>query len=261
MSAQTVKLRAPTVTTLHAKGFPDHRIASKLRMPLGDVVRRRQELQLRAHPPGSRLTIEQVHAVIEKWEKYIWSVARRWGKAYPDLDIDDLHSECIAGCLRAGEKYDPRKLNPKTGKPYIFTTYADHWMRNFLQKFLTRERKRGFSGGAPLADSTPVMSFHDIAHADDRNTWEPEAEPVDLLREKIRGDSSWWARRLSCLDYHEATIVMHRYRFGYSWEQMESLYNDTQREYCDKWRALTIKDYRRILAAAIEKLKAAGDMD
>ena len=46
----------------------------------------------------------------------------RWRTA--GLDREDLIQEGYLGLIHAAEQYDPEKINPETGKPYQFSTYA-----------------------------------------------------------------------------------------------------------------------------------------
>lgn len=230
-----------TVANLHAKNFPDHRIAAKLRMSLGDVVRERRALNLTAHPAESRLTIDQVHVQFAKWSGYIWKVARRWKRVYPALDLDDLHAEAMAGFLRAGEHYDPRRTNPKTGNPYAFTSYADHWMRKYVQLFVKREL---------VARS--VVSFATLSD-DGENGWEPSVEEDEgsAARRWMYDNADWWERRTGGLTDLERELVILRFRRGMTWDQIEwSMCKEVSRERLPA-----------VVAGAVAKMRAAGDMD
>ena len=51
------------------------------------------------------------------------------------VEFDDVFQEAIAGLIHAVSKYDADKLNPKTGEPYAFTTYATWWISQRAQRF------------------------------------------------------------------------------------------------------------------------------
>lgn len=67
----------------------------------------------------------------------------KFGKGYtndPDT-LMDLIQEGNLGLIRAAEKYDPYKLNPIDSKPYAFSTYAQTWIRYFVEKSLCDNQK------------------------------------------------------------------------------------------------------------------------
>lgn len=51
----------------------------------------------------------------------------------------DLIQEGNLGLIRAVEKYDSTKLG-KNGKSYAFSTYAEHWIRYRIEKFLSENQ-------------------------------------------------------------------------------------------------------------------------
>lgn len=57
-------------------------------------------------------------------------------KGYLDRGVppSDLIQEGNIGLMRAVEKYDITKINPETGKPYRFSTYAIWWIRQAVSR-------------------------------------------------------------------------------------------------------------------------------
>lgn len=201
MSLTLLDTLPDSVAGLHRKGWPDHLIASRLRMPIPWVRRERKRLRLPAHPAASRLTPEQLAAAIIQWDRYIWQYAKRWVRRYPHLDLDDVRSEAIAGCLRAGERFDPRR-------GLAFPTYAEAWMRNQIQRYAEREADRGFRGRVrgkigtlmPLARVPDDSSLEEML-ADHRDAARPP-EPMEDL----------WARLTDGLTDQERQIADMRFR-------------------------------------------------
>ena len=69
-------------------------------------------------------------------------VVNRAGK-YMGLDdgrIMDVIQEGNMGLMRATEKYDPSKINPKTIRPYKFSTYAVWWIDQGIRRYLEKDK-------------------------------------------------------------------------------------------------------------------------
>lgn len=47
-----------------------------------------------------------------------------WGH----IDSEDILQSALMGLIEAVDRYDPDKLNEKTGRPYAFTTFAHWWI-------------------------------------------------------------------------------------------------------------------------------------
>ena len=70
-----------------------------------------------------RLTYANQRLVINEAQKYA-------GKDPPE----DLIQEGNIGLLKAIGKFDPEMINPETGDPYRFSTYATWWVRRAVQR-------------------------------------------------------------------------------------------------------------------------------
>lgn len=72
-------------------------------------------------------------------------LARRFqGWQSSNLDLDDLLQEGYLGLMRAVERFDPHRLNPATGQPYQFSTYATAFIRGRML-WAIRTRTQGLS--------------------------------------------------------------------------------------------------------------------
>lgn len=199
-----------SVSALHRKGWPDHRIASRLKVGLPWVRRERKRLGIAAHPAGSRLTEEQVWEQLLQWDRFIWKYAQGWVKKYPELDVEDVRSEAIAGALRAGERFDPRRLNEETGQPLVFTSFAVHWMRNQVQRYVERELAYGMKLGEDARGRivrAPVFQFADDQRPED---WLPDVRAEGEVA--AEGIESLWARLTDGLTEQELLVSVLRFR-------------------------------------------------
>ncbi len=188
-----------SVAAMHAKGWPDHLIARKLKITILDVRRDRKRLGLRPSPPGSRLTESEVAAELDKWAAFIWKTAMGWHRVCPDVDMEDLHSEAIVGCLRAADNFDPRRN-------LRFATYAAHWMRNHLQRYVQRELTGGMvTSNRYRITRIPRMVLPDDCGLDAQLPAREEPETNDVPDE-------WWDALTAGLTAREAEAVLWRWR-------------------------------------------------
>ena len=73
--------------------------------------------------------------LVEANLRLVVSTAKRYANGNQVLLLD-LIQEGNLGLLRAAEKYDPQKINPQTGQPYRFSTYATWWIRQAISRAL-----------------------------------------------------------------------------------------------------------------------------
>ena len=67
--------------------------------------------------------------------RFVVSVAGKFAhKATGSYGFDDMVQDGSVGLMKAAEKYDVSKINPDTGEPYRFTTYAKQWIRSYIQR-------------------------------------------------------------------------------------------------------------------------------
>ena len=66
--------------------------------------------------------------------KLVWSVAKGMGSSGVGVDFDDRIQNGSLGLMTAVDKFDPEKINPETGKPYKFSTYATWWIRQAISR-------------------------------------------------------------------------------------------------------------------------------
>ncbi len=57
------------------------------------------------------------------------------------IPLADLVQEGNIGLIRAAQKYDYRKINPETGRPYKFSTYATWWIRQAVTRALADQKR------------------------------------------------------------------------------------------------------------------------
>lgn len=71
--------------------------------------------------------------------RLVVKVAKRYtGQGLPLLD---LLQEGVIGLKRAVDKFDPAKINPETGQPYRFSTYAHWWIRQAMSRALADQSR------------------------------------------------------------------------------------------------------------------------
>src|SRR5579864_4725247 len=77
---------------------------------------------------------EAWHTFIGSNLRLVVSIANKYvGRG---IDLLDLIQEGNFGLMRAAQKFDPSKLNPKTGLPFKFSTYATWWIRQAVTRHL-----------------------------------------------------------------------------------------------------------------------------
>lgn len=64
--------------------------------------------------------------------RLVISIAKR--RRGQGVSFPDLIQEGNIGLMTAVDKYDIKKVNPQTGEPYRFTTYAFHWIRQAMSR-------------------------------------------------------------------------------------------------------------------------------
>lgn len=65
--------------------------------------------------------------LLRRYEAFVWKAVRRW--LWSEVDLEDMAQEGRAGLLYAIQKFD-LTLGGR------LTTYADHWVRQHIQKFV-----------------------------------------------------------------------------------------------------------------------------
>jgi RNA polymerase sigma factor (sigma-70 family) len=90
------------------------------------------------------------------------------------FDRDDKFQAGFFGLRRAAQKYDPAKINPKTGNPYKFSTYAYRWIFQSMMR-------------GSISDGFRVMRVSDCAVQTKHERRSDEAK--DALQEPIDYDS------------------------------------------------------------------------
>lgn len=55
------------------------------------------------------------------------------------LSFLDLIQEGNTGLIKAVEKFDPKKINPETGRPHRFSTYATWWIRQAVTRAIANQ--------------------------------------------------------------------------------------------------------------------------
>lgn len=244
-----------SVAHWHTKeGFPDHRIAAKLRIPVAKVARIRTRLGLAPHPPNSRLTVAQVHQHVAQWERYIYSLVNGFHRNRPHLDIAELIQEGFAGAMRAGEKYDPNRINEETGRPLKFSTYAKAWVLNFLQKHASRANRKGFSGSTGIPRGVRSLERMFGGEGGEESSWEPadESDSDSFFREQ-RNRPEWWDNALGSLSESERKVVYYRFRYGWNHAMIGSMLGKTY-----GIRSTKVGD---VLQEALGKLKERGEIE
>ncbi len=89
-----------------------------------------REFKQEKKPLISLISAMELPLVISVAKKYLGS----------GMNIDDLTQIGFFGVRKAVEKYDPNRINPKTGKRYMFSTYAVWWVRQSIQREIDKHR-------------------------------------------------------------------------------------------------------------------------
>ena len=96
-----------------------------------------QLLFYRYQTDGDEMARQQI---INSNLRLVVSVAKRY-TSLTGIPLLDLIQEGNIGLLRAVEKYDPVKINPKTNQPYRFSTYATWWIRQAISRSLLEDNR------------------------------------------------------------------------------------------------------------------------
>lgn len=194
-----------SVHSLHSQGMTDAEIAELTEMPVQWVRRERTRLHLTEN--NSRLTEAQLLRELKKWDRFIWRYARGWCAKYPELDVEDVRSECIAGCIRAAAKYDASRGQ--------FMTYALPWMRNHAQRYAEREVRCGIHATSTEFRSRVRRIAVTSMYAEDVNG-RPLHESLPDDREEHQPDPLSWDTLTSGLTETEQMAIELRYKQGLS---------------------------------------------
>jgi RNA polymerase nonessential primary-like sigma factor len=105
------------------------------------------EAQARAivarYQAGDRADRSSLADLIPLYEQFIWStafgVANRSRLGQDRACVEELAQEGHIGLLRAAELFDLTRVDPKTGRPIRFLTYASHWIFQAVTRAATQQ--------------------------------------------------------------------------------------------------------------------------
>lgn len=148
-----------------------------------------------AKAPPVPLTPEQ-QRLMEKHFPFAYYLARRLARRH-GLPLEEARDEALAALCSSAAGYDPAKINPASGKPYAFTTYASksiiHRIYNLGKKRSATPRElqtrrflvghcSAYQGADDSARATPDLI--DILQAPPT---EPDnTEEIELLRCRVQ---------------------------------------------------------------------------
>lgn len=75
--------------------------------------------------------------LIEANLRLVVAIAKRY--VGQGLELNDLIQHGNIGLIRAARKYDPRKINPQTQRPFRFSTYATWWIKQAISRAIAEE--------------------------------------------------------------------------------------------------------------------------
>ena len=79
---------------------------------------------------------EATNRFASSYTRYVISIAKKYrGRG---LSFIELIEEGNIGLMKAVEKFDPYLINPKSGEPYRFTTYATWWIDQIIKRALAK---------------------------------------------------------------------------------------------------------------------------
>lgn len=144
-----------------------------------------------AYPP----TPEDARRAVAMWDAFAWGIAIRYWTRNQWADRDDLHSEALAGMLRAVPNYDP-------ARGVMFPTYAKWWATSYVRSYLMKESSKGFTG---RGKTFTVVHTCELKLGEGR----PAPPPPDRVP-----DPEFWSRILIGLSPPDAELVRLRYLEG-----------------------------------------------
>lgn len=115
-----------------ARGWDPEMVIYFKEMGKYPILKREQEIEL-----GRRIKegdIEAKQVLVKHNLRLVVSMAKRYcGK----LPFADLIQEGNVGLIMAAGKFDIDKINPETGTPYKFSTYATWWIKQTMHRAIT----------------------------------------------------------------------------------------------------------------------------
>ncbi len=104
---------------------------------------------------------QALESVVQHNLALVVSIAKNYWKGDNRMD---LIQEGNLGLINAAKHYDPDKINPESGRPYKFSTYAFYCIRGYITRYFKRLGEQCVSLSTPLGDDFELSDT--IAHKD-----------------------------------------------------------------------------------------------
>lgn len=157
--------------------------------------------------------------------------AKKMGAGYHVIDSEQYADGCV-GLVRACQLYDPNRINPKTGCPAQFSTYAARAIIGAIHKVHKEKHTQRRGGGMPTSlFSDSGVPFDSVPQRDSEG---PDPEDAALCDNMLKR-----------LDARTASFVRAAVMNG------ETLLEIARREHMSKERV------RQIIAAGLDRLRAS----
>lgn len=109
-----------------------HDFSSELRAYLRDI----KHFNLLTHEQEIHYALTgQTNKLVEHNLRLVVSIAQSFARRC-NCSLMDLIQEGNLGLMKAAEKYDPRKINPESERPYKFSTYATWWIKQSVSRYV-----------------------------------------------------------------------------------------------------------------------------
>lgn len=136
---------------------------------------------------------------------YLWQVVIEARKRFYGQELAELVQLGNLGLMHALKKYDSLKINPETGRPYRFLTYATKWIVNFMTRGWSKLNKDSFvSLNAHISDGDSDELITELESTSDtflEASGNDLSDRVDII--------------LNQLDERERDIIKRSFGIGY----------------------------------------------
>lgn len=118
--------------------------------------------------------------LVVQWIPFAISLARRHFRSDTRFDLEERKSTAYEALCKAAIKYDPLKINPNSGKPYSFGSYAGMVIWDHLHKTAHKNGSLMTRPSVGNKDAPPELAQQALSeYAEQENGYTPDFSDVE----------------------------------------------------------------------------------